>query len=86
MDILRQSLVTNFDETEPPLHQTEDVLDFGSNFRFVVVPGALFITERDVPRALHVCEVFRLRCICSNNVTFSRIGGITPHTSFICVQ
>jgi len=86
MGVLRQSLVPDFGEAELALHDAKDMLDFGTHFRLVAVPGAILLSERDVAAAFFVREVFRPGGTLCNHISLASIGRITPNPCFVAVQ
>lgn len=86
MGVLRQALVPDFGKTKPALHHAEDMLDFGAHFRLVAVLGPLSVTERNVPTAFFVGEVFCLWRMLRYHISFACIGRIAPNTSFVTMQ
>src|SRR5690606_21371958 len=64
----------------------EDVLDFGTNFRFAAVPGAILLSERDVAAAFFAREAFRLWGAFGNYVALASIRRIAPSPCFLALQ
>ena len=71
MGIFCQPFIPNFGEAKAAFHHTKDVFDFGAHFRFITIPAAIHITERDIAAAFLVGEIFGPRSMLGNNASFS---------------
>jgi hypothetical protein len=83
---LNKAPATQPGKAEDPLDDQEGVFYFRPNLRFGTVPGPLFIAEWFIAGGFLLCEVSGMRCVFTDNVSLSGVGGVTPHTGFIPME
>jgi len=86
MSIFRQSPVTHFGQSKPPLDDAELRFHLGPPSGLVAVSGAFLLAQLSVSAAPDLGEVPRIRRTRGNRCPLTGISGIAPHLSLVSMQ